>query len=75
MPDALLNLEEIDSSQIFLLGYALGAKGGRGIEEDLCSAGSPDALKFEPPLDINRFAHCTQGSAFDWSHTNNTCLH
>lgn len=157
--DALSNLEEIDSSRIFLLGYALGAKIGlltAGFEDrvkglvSICGVdplrldtpekgtegirqyshlhgllprlgffvgnedrvpfdfdevlalvapkptlvvaptldryarladvereveaskkiyalhGQPGALKFETPVDINRFAHRTQESAFDW---------
>jgi pimeloyl-ACP methyl ester carboxylesterase len=157
--EALSNLEEIDSSRIFLLGYALGAKvslltaafdervrglaaicgidplrldtpdkGTEGIrqyshlygllprlgffvdhpdripfdfDEVLASVapkpalvvaptldryarladvqreveasqkiyallGHPEALKFETPVDINRFAHRTQQSSFDW---------
>jgi pimeloyl-ACP methyl ester carboxylesterase len=157
--DALSNLEEIDSSRIFLLGYALGAKIGlltAGFEDrvkgivSICGVdplridtaekgtegirqyshlhgllprlgffigqesrvpsdfdemlalvapkpalvvaptldryarladvqreveaskqiyallGHPEALKFETPVDINRFAHRTQESAFDW---------
>jgi pimeloyl-ACP methyl ester carboxylesterase len=157
--DALSNLEEIDSSRIFLLGYALGAKIGlltAGFEDRvkglvaICGVdplridtaekgtegirqyshlhgllprlgffigqesrvpsdfdevlalvaprpalvvaptldryarladvqreveaskqiyallGHPEALKFETPEDINRFAHRTQESAFDW---------
>jgi pimeloyl-ACP methyl ester carboxylesterase len=157
--DALSNLEEIDSSRIFLLGYALGAKVGlltAGFEDrvaglvSICGVdalrldtpekgtegirqyshlhgllprlgffvghedrvpfdfdevlalvapkptlvvaptldryarfadvqreveasqkiyallGHPEALKFETPLDIKRFAHRTQESAFDW---------
>jgi pimeloyl-ACP methyl ester carboxylesterase len=157
--DALSNLEEIDSSRIFLVGYALGAKIGlltAGFEDrvkglvSICGVdplrldtpekgtegiwqyshlhgllprlgffvghegrvpfdfdevlalvapkpalvvaptldryarladvqreveaskkiyallGHPEALKFETPVDINRFAHRTQESAFDW---------
>jgi hypothetical protein len=28
--------------------------------------GQPQALQFETPVDVNRFAHRTQESAFDW---------
>jgi hypothetical protein len=28
--------------------------------------GHPEALTFQTPLDINRFAHTTQESVFDW---------